>query len=745
MSNLPPLSVLIAGAVLGLLAILILAKFFFPGWALRRKLSRVLQQLRQLDNPSKDELRRVFDSDPEMAKLWNEFQKTLHPQKSVRNGELVTHKYRATTLAETFFSEQTVVDNRLQTEFFKHFPGVFTGLGIIGTFGGLIAGLAGFGTSVDPVEAQRNLKLLLDGVREAFVFSAGAITAAMVVTVVEKRLLASLYRKVEDIAQHLDGLYQLGAGEEYLALLVTHSEESANQARILKDALVGDLKDLLKEMTERQAAAQAASTEALGRQITAGIQNSLQAPLQQIGDIVAKASGDQSSTAANLLRDVMASFSERLNDLFGGQISGIQELNQKSAQAMQEAVASLNTLIGQMEQNAQRSGDAMADRMGQAIAEMERRQADINAQTQALVVGIRDIVAQSQSETSAKLNESIASLGSQVSEMVRALESQADKSRDEHQRREQNLTDHTSKMVSEMAERMARAMEEMERRQGDINTQTQALVAGIREMVAKSTEETAAKLNNSVDALGRQVGEMVGALQTQVGDAQREHHAREESFTQRATGVIDSLGDSVVAVLKQMAEATTQMQQSVVALERTTATSIDKLGAGARNIEQGANAFAQAGERVTNTLNQAATVTAKLTEASGALTTSSTALQGVVTDYRAHREATGAMLAEVKAVVDNAKKEASMSQQTLDRIQAATSKLVEAQLKAEEYLDEVSGVLEDVHQEFADGLQRVLETANSRFHEKLSSAVSLLASAVENLEVSLSAATPARR
>jgi hypothetical protein len=39
-----------------------------------------------------------------------------------------------------------------------------------------------------------------------------------------------------------------------------------------------------------------------------------------------------------MLQDVMASFSQRLNDLFGGQISGLNELNQQTARSIQEAV-----------------------------------------------------------------------------------------------------------------------------------------------------------------------------------------------------------------------------------------------------------------------------------------------------------------------------------------------------------------------------------------------------------------------
>lgn len=134
-----------------------------------------------------------------------------------------------------------------------------------------------------------------------------------------------------------------------------------------------------------------------------------------------------------------------------------------------------------------------------------------------------------------------------------------------------------------------------------------------------------------------------------------------------------------------------------------------------------------------------------MTEVSGALTSSSSSLQAVMADYKANRDSTASMLTELKAVIESAKREASMTQQTLERIQSAAGKLAEAQKQSESYLEGVSQVLGEAHERFADGLTKTLDRANADFHAKLSSAVGLLASAVEELEVSLAGATEARR
>jgi hypothetical protein len=641
-------------AVAGTLALLLLyfsIRFVAPGLLLQFRLRRASRALKK--HPGTDELNRIFESDPGLRHLWSEFRETLHPQKEERDGELVTVALRATTPSELFFNPTNVVDGRVAADFFKHLPGLFTGIGILGTFAGLITGLEAFQTTV-PEEMPSQVTTLLKSVREAFYVSASAIGLAMLVTFLEKLILTHLYHLTDTIAKQLDSFFTLGAGEEYLSRLVIASEDSATQSKILKDSMVGDLKVILQEMSDRQISAQTLSSEALGRQITGGIESSLQGPLRHLGDVVAKASGDQSATASELLKDVMVSFGAKLNDLFGGQISGIQQLNQRSAEALQEAVSALNILVGRIEDNSLRSTDLMADRI-------------------------------------------------------------------------------------------ARASEEMERRQSEINHQTQELVANIQQIAASSQAETSQALHQSIDAVRRQMTEMLDAVHVQSATAQQENARREEHLVDRTTGFVTSLGDSLAGLVTQMAASSSQMQLGMASIERITTTSIDKLNSGAATIERGATAFALAGDNAARALSQASTVAQKMTEVSGALTSSSGALQTVLSDYRANREAVVAMLAELRGVIELAKRETSMTQQILDQIESAANKLSSAQQDAEKYLDGVSSVLSEAHGRFSDGLSRTLERANSDFHNKLSSAVGLLSSAIEELEVTVSSITSGRR
>jgi hypothetical protein len=162
----PPVRII--GGILLFLIIAFVIFFLARGVWLRLKLGRLLRRLRKVKDETTD-LSRIFLLDKKLAHLWREYRHTLHEQREINSQtglqEIVA--LRATVPAETFFNPQTVVDNRLRTEFFKHLPGICTGLGIIGTFLGLIQGLSAFKVSENAQEVRMSIDALLHGVFEA--------------------------------------------------------------------------------------------------------------------------------------------------------------------------------------------------------------------------------------------------------------------------------------------------------------------------------------------------------------------------------------------------------------------------------------------------------------------------------------------------------------------------------------------------------------------------------------------------
>lgn len=204
-----PVQVQLILGVLVLLVFLFIGFFLFPALREWIRLSNSLRQLRALRDASGGDSgspkKIVDEAMPGIAlrHLWDEFADTLHEQRVLDSaGQVKSVRWRSTVPAETFFSTQTLVDTPLRTEFFKHLPGIFTGVGIIGTFFGLIQGLHGFNVVEDPTIVRANLEVLVHGVYLAFFVSAVAITLAMIATVGrEARIGAGLHLPIVNGAE----------------------------------------------------------------------------------------------------------------------------------------------------------------------------------------------------------------------------------------------------------------------------------------------------------------------------------------------------------------------------------------------------------------------------------------------------------------------------------------------------------------------------------------------------------------
>lgn len=493
-SGVPIISVVIFLILIGG-ALAFLGYFMVPARGLEKALTEIIDKLVAARASGSADLKSCFSGDERIASIWKEYSDTLHVQKAFdpSTGGMITTAVRSTGPAEVYLSPQAIIDGRIHAEFFKHLPGIFTGIGIIGTFFGLLNGLSGFEISDNPATAQASLSELLRGVSEAFVVSATAIFLAMLCTVLEKYQLNSLYRKVARIAHEIDGAYESGAGEEYLARLVNSSEESASQTRILKDALVSDLKEILTDLAERQIAANRENTAKLGPEIADALNGALKGPLEEIAGSVNRVSEDQSGAVTSLLTDVLASFSQKLETMFGSQLSGINEMQQKTIETMQAAVSKLQDLIGNVESAGTRATDEMSKALIDAMKAVETRQAALNDELRNVLTEIRAGTGQMQSETQAKLEEMLGQLGQRMGEAISAIEQQSSDRSQAQQKADEERARVTEGHVSKMGGAV-----------NDLKTDIDALVDSVRTMTAgveEATRNAFTRLNSGAETL----------------------------------------------------------------------------------------------------------------------------------------------------------------------------------------------------------------------------------------------------
>jgi|APEBP8051073178_1049388.scaffolds.fasta_scaffold01053_10 hypothetical protein len=637
------------GAIIAIVSFGFVFRFMLPALRLGGALAKVIKAISQTKTKAAgmavdlDEIAREAMIEPRLAHLWSEYTETLHPQRADDgNGLMRVKRWRATALSEIFFSEHSVVDSPLKTEFYKHVPGILTGLGIIGTFSGLILGLIDFNVSINPELAQTELSNLVKAVGHAFFVSATAIALAMLFTWIEKSLVTARYRQVEELCHLIDSMFDGGAGEEYLERLVVASETQATQALQIKDALVADLREILSEITARQVEENARATRQISVDVGKAIGDHLGEPITVIAEAVKGVSASQGDALNKMLTDVLSSFSAQMREMFGGQMQGMSDLLRQTSDAMRDTASQFSRLAEGMDSAGKNAVDSMTDRLNHAITSMEARQQIMNKQMGEFVEQLRSMTSESQSETGKKMQEALSTMGVQVAAAVSELRRQAEEASVSQGRRQLNFEESTGRAI------------------GSLSQQTEALLA-------------------------------------------------------------------------QSVETTKSLQDTIARLSSATTEAINRLNQGAETLYVAASDFAKAGSGVSETMRSSSAAVELIRESSGTLASATNAACDIVADYGRTRDSFATMVSEMKSIVENARKEASMTSEIVKTLKEAAMQLAAAEKQSGEYLEAVSDVLGKAHESFAENVTRTLREGNRQFQKELGDAVGLLSGAIKDL------------
>jgi hypothetical protein len=214
-----PNFVLVVVAVLTLVFLVVfIGRYRTNDAGLDRAIKALRQKLGEYNGRNPRELDDIFVNQP-LLHIWKEYSDTLHPMRLALAAQAPVVEYRSSMPAEMMFTKESLVDGPLFDDFWRHLPGILTGLGIIGTFAGLLDGLSSFRLAIAPASpvggestdsaarAVAGLAPLLGAVMHAFVVSAAAIGCAMLVVFISRLLVARLNFKVETLCDLIDSLY----------------------------------------------------------------------------------------------------------------------------------------------------------------------------------------------------------------------------------------------------------------------------------------------------------------------------------------------------------------------------------------------------------------------------------------------------------------------------------------------------------------------------------------------------------
>lgn len=691
---------------IGILSLLFLYQYVFAAYKNNSELNNVISQIKskgEIDaNRRKDDFNAIFKV-TSLSHHWFEYQETLHDQYRVTDGEYVLDKTRATITAAAFFSQQNIIDSKINTELYKHLPGVLTGLGIIGTFIGLLYGLNHFEIS-DPTKIEQSVTGLLSAVEHAFYASATAIFVAMFVTVLEKYLLNKAVVLLDELVQLIDKQFIAGIGEEYLSDLVKNSQESAVQTKQLKDSLVNDLKTMLENMVAEQGRqtnslaeklieSNLSSAELTAKQISESVENVFREPLQKIAETVRATSQDQSSQVQSLLADVLTEFHQKLEENFGKQFKGLGEMLERSTESIASMQNGFADLIGELKTTSRDTSQEIQQALASTINDISDSQSLIQESIQKMLVNLED----SSSRIANKNEDSLLEMNSQMSKML-----------DQIDQRQIIMSDKFNEFVDATQQNLERTSKEA------INSVVES-ISGIDD----SFKSVFDAFSNAQDEMSKKSQESQNKLHEQT------------------ISIIDGVNDKVGRLVETINEQQVASKETIQLLYQNTEQTLSKINESVISIDKASQHFTKAAEGLSDASNDFEDMLHSIAESSKEFATASQQVSKLITDYGNHRVHLEGVLQKFNEIHKSFSAEADARAQMTESLESLSEEISESVDEMKSFMNQYESLMASSFQKFGDGVGSSLNKVLQDLDKGLTTVVSELKANFEDLSESI--------
>ena len=534
--------------IVGLLSIFYIFQYQLPAIALQFKIRKVNKVLHELSNApigsvEPSVLEELFQDRP-FSNLWKEYRASLHQMQMVNSDK---ESVRSTLTSDFYFSTEAVVDSYINAEFFKHLPGILTGVGIIGTFSGLIWGLRQF----DSANAVETLNLLLGEVSSAFLGSGIAIFVAIFITFFEKQTLNRCYQQVEELTKLLDSLYKAGVGEDYLARLVKATEISAANSANLKNVLIENLEIL---MTKQSAI------------IGETISKSLEQPINKLMTIVEKASGDQSGVIKSLVESLMGTFITKIDEAFGTQIEAVNQAIYRSTATMESVEGSMRRLLDDIAMASQQAVKSMSEQMLETVIQANINQDQKNQLLRDVVADLHQMNQEHQVKSQATIEQTMSKVLHSFEQSLGQFASARELQNTQDETRNSSLMQATKEIHQQMQLMLDKSLQD----QHQLNLQLKNFVEEVNQITydqqVKSKEVIDQTLQQVIGSVDHSIAELASVREQQ----NRQDVARNDQLIASTKELHQGMGEVLKSAMQDQHQLSLQLKTFVEELNQLT-------------------------------------------------------------------------------------------------------------------------------------------------------------------------------
>ena len=429
---------------------------------------------------------------------WREFTETLlFPGAEMDDDETVIYN---THPADTYFSQYKVVSPLVNLRFYSSVPNMLTGLGILGTFVGLVCGIylstSGL-ASTEIEEARSALRTLLDGAAFAFFTSIAGLLASILFSWGEKHWVHKVDQLLTDWIEGIDARVRRLPPEKIQALTHRESKEQTKVFRSFTNDLAfsitqimdDQVKQPLTDLMERLISAvdtlrtdRAVSNEEVMKQL-----------LSEFSSSITGAAGQEMQAFSQTLAQLNETFSGQIGDMARGQ----QELLDKTQEALTNITKCVEDIV-QVNLDTQGSLRETA-KLVELVQHTEQQLTSTIAPLESAAATFAE-ASEKIERVSIAIQEATAGVGSSVASLLSA-QSDMQKSWSEYAGRFESLDSSLASTFSQIDAGLTRYSESITKYVLDIEKHTQTIVrdlAGATKDLSDSVEElddTLAKSN----------------------------------------------------------------------------------------------------------------------------------------------------------------------------------------------------------------------------------------------------------
>ena len=548
----------------------------------------------------KQELKTEFDRNRELADAWREFEDSLIEGKHPENKEVV---YK-TDEASLFFSEERLLDQHLNLRFWNSVPALLVGLGILGTFVGMVWGLMPF-SDVDFTntnQIREAIKELLSGVSTAFVTSVWGMLASFLFNGLEKRGIGRVSRAIADLQRALDRIFTLTRAEE---IAMRQQDELAQQTAALK-SFSTDLADRIKIamdniMSER--------LENLHQSLTQLHDQNTEGRREIIQEL-----HNAPEAFSNAMVEQLAPSLDKLNET-------VEELREQKEESSTDAI---RQLVEEFQRSLSGTATAQMEELARTVGNASQSLMSLPSQMEQMIAGVQEQVDQTRSLLAATSEEQTEQMRSRLDGMLNAFQSAIDTQQGSLSETTDSVHDGLRQVAADIRDLLEstvnRADEQMGQRMADMEavsnqsiqtlqttiaelgqsitstvsqttTESEALTTRMRELLESVANRTDEQLGQQLAAIETVSNQSIQAFQTMIDTQQSGLSETTDRVNQEMTQIASDIRNLLETVANQADE---QLTQRMVEVEAVSNQSIQTLQ----------TTIAELGQSITSTLNQ---------------------------------------------------------------------------------------------------------------------------------------------